>query len=339
MVLKMDLEKILEGFKKLKVAVIGDAMLDRYEWGVVDRISPEAPAPVVNVYRVSQNLGGSGNVAANVSSLGAKCSLYAVVGNDRDGEELRELCNSAGIKTNFYADGNPTITKNRIMGESASKRGYFQQITRVDRGEYYPRELKEIGQRYFLDIFEKSIEESDLLILSDYNKGIFSEKFAQEIIRISKARDVPVFIDPKPKNIRYFRGGTLISPNRDEAEKITGIGIITNGGIDNSRLLSAAEELKKKCLVDCCTITCDSEGVFYYRNNQDHGMVPAGTKKGKDVSGGGDTFLASVSLASAMGASLQYSVQFANCVSGIVVEKYGVVVPTVKEIKERYKSD
>src|SRR3989344_7334575 len=162
MVLKMDLEKILEGFKKLKVAVIGDAMLDRYEWGVVDRISPEAPAPVVNVYRVSQNLGGSGNVAANVSSLGAKCSLYAVVGNDRDGEELRELCNSAGIKTNFYADGNPTITKNRIMGESASKRGYFQQITRVDRGEYYPRELKEIGQRYFLDIFEKSIEESDL---------------------------------------------------------------------------------------------------------------------------------------------------------------------------------
>lgn len=332
------LEEILESFKNLKVAVVGDVMLDVYKWGLVERISPEAAAPVVNVHDRSQNLGGAGNVAANVSSLGANCELYGVVGDDRNGEEIKKLCSEKGIETFLVFGKNPTISKERIMGEAPSKRGYFQQIARVDEGESASRNITSQNREEFFSAFSEGLGDVDALILSDYNKGFFDKELSLRIIKLARERDIKIFVDPKADNIDYFLEATLISPNRSEAEKITSIKIIENGrALSLDQLRGASKFLREVYEFDLCTITCDSEGVFYDSGGSDYGMVEAGTKKGKEVSGAGDTFIASLALAYTFGKDLRESVEFANLVSGIAVEQYGVVAPTAQEVLERYR--
>ncbi len=321
-------------FNNLKIVVIGDVMLDIYKWGVIERISPEAPVPVVNICKVTQNLGGAGNVAANITALGGKCKLYTSIGNDREAEKIRQLTQGK-IESFFVIEEYPTITKERIMGESPSKRRHPQQMLRIDQGEYEPRTLSHENREKILNSLNENSKNIDLIILSDYNKGFFNKYFSQEIIRIANSNQIPVFADPKPENIEYFRNSTLVSPNRSETEKITKTKIIENGDkINHEKLLQASQYLKEKYNFQLCTITCDSEGVFY-SDNLNYGLIPAGTKKCREVSGAGDTFLASLSLAYAKEQELKKAVEFANLVSGIAVEKKGIIAPTIREVLER----
>jgi rfaE bifunctional protein kinase chain/domain len=326
------LEEVLDKFKEKSILVMGDIILDKFTWGSVKRVNPEQPAaPLVKVKENKYSLGGAANVANNISSLEAGCCLFGIIGNENYGEMVKTLCDKEGIALAFFYSKEPTLVKQRVMAHG-------QQLCRLDFGEGELKMPPLETQSKILGSLERELgkRKYDFMILSDYNKGLFSKDFCREVISISQNRGVPIHVDPKPENIGYFRNCTIVSPNKGEAERITGLEYRN----DESVLTRMSEILAEKTNAKYIVITCGKEGVFAYDVEKQRSLT-IGTKAREvsNVTGAGDTFAAILPLALSSGISLFDSVRLANYGAGIVVEKVGTATPKIDEIKKRIIED
>ncbi|MEK6875372.1 MAG: bifunctional ADP-heptose synthase [Nanoarchaeota archaeon] len=318
-----NLARVLKDFEKRKILVIGDIMLDRITLGNIERVNPEQPAShLIKIYSdKNYNLGGAANVANNVVALGAFCGLYGVIGNDSYGEEIKQICKEKKIDLMGFKDGKPSIVKQRIIAHG-------QQIVRLDYGENNLEKISQEIQDSILKKLKKDIIEYDFAILSDYNKSLFSEKLAQGIIDLARSNGIQTLADPKPDNIDFFRNCTVISPNKEEAERITGIRY-SNG---DDVLKKIGEVLSKRINSKYVIITCGEDGMFSYHNGKSTYMKTK-ARRVADPTGAGDTFAATLGLGLASKLNIDDAARLANCAAGIVVEKVGTATPTIEEIK------
>jgi D-glycero-beta-D-manno-heptose-7-phosphate kinase len=323
------LEEALNNFKNKRIIVLGDVILDKFSWGKIDSLNPEQPAaPKVKIKNETYALGGAANVANNVAALGAGCRLYGVLGKDFYGEKIRKLCEEKNISLNNFFNDNPTIMKQRIMAHG-------QQITRLDYGEFGLSKTDEQTQKAILEQLESDFKKTDFVILSDYNKGFFDKEFGQKIINLANSKGVRTLVDAKPSNIEFFVNCTIIRPNENEASQMTGIKYENGPG-----LLRMGRKLAEILNSKYAVITCGEDGVFSYeRDTGKSAMIPTKARKIADVAGAGDTFAAALSLGLSSGLDIYSSSTLANYAAGNVVEKSGIEITTIDEIKERLLED
>ena len=313
------LKEILEYFSKVKIAVVGDMMLDEYLIGKVTRISPEAPVPVVNIEQERFVLGGASNVANNLKSLSAQVSVYGVVGQDSNGEKfVKELEAKQINPSGIVIDGTrPTIIKSRVLSQG-------QQLLRLDWEK--DTDITENIQSKIIENVEKDIENTDAVLLSDYNKGVLTEFVSQSIIKIAKKYNRKVVVDPKPNNFKNYKGATSMTPNRKEILDYFGM-----------KKFQSEEEIAQKMSeleLDNVVLTRSEEGVSLFRN--EHKRIPTVAREVYDVTGAGDTFISTFLLSVCAGADLFEAGAIANMASGIVVAKIGTATATKEEIMEFY---
>lgn len=296
------------------IAVVGDLMLDRYVYGKIQRISQEAPVPIVEVMEEKNMLGGAGNVAANIVSLGGRASLIGIIGKDNDGEKLLRLCKDIGVSNEgILQDGTrPTTLKTRIVAER-------QQVLRIDK-----EEKKETEKTGIVEYVKENINHWDAFVISDYAKGCVTETVAKELIGLASQEKKPIIVDTKPEHINYMEGATLITPNKKEALEMTGKMAVEKAG----------EELRKKTR-GSVIITQGGEGMTLFEGGGAL-HVPAETREVFDVSGAGDTVVAVLALALANNWSLNKAARLANVAAGIVVGKSGTATATVEELKTKW---
>lgn len=289
------------------VLVIGDVMLDRYWFGDVDRISPEAPVPVVHVKREEFRLGGAANVAYNIVSLGASATLMSVVGDDDAGRRLGTLLHESGVKRIFHTDPElSTTVKLRVSGRA-------QQLLRID---FENRPRSEVLAAMTED-YRSVVGNYDAVLLSDYGKGGLGHVAAM----IAAARELgkPVLVDPKGRDYSAYRGATVVTPNRAELAQVTG------GWDDEATLHRLAEELRQSLELDALLVTRSEEGMSLF-DGDGHSRVTADVREVFDVTGAGDTVIATLATLVAAGVPLREAMPIANKAGGIVVGKFGTAV-------------
>lgn len=293
-----------ERLAKARVLVVGDAMLDRYWFGAVDRISPEAPVPVVRVNREEERLGGAANVALNVKTLGAQASLLTVVGDDEPGRTLKKLLEAAGVEARIGIDPQLyTIVKLRVIGRS-------QQLIRVDFENQPDHEvLKEsLGE------YERVLPQHDAVLFSDYGKG--GLEHIPQMIRLARQAGKPVLIDPKGSDYSRYAGATVITPNRAELAQVIG------AWSSEAQLHERTQALRERHGLDGLLLTRSEEGMSLF-DAQGHAQVPAQAREVFDVTGAGDTVIATMAAMLACGLTLREAMPIANRAGGIVVGKFG----------------
>jgi rfaE bifunctional protein kinase chain/domain len=303
-----------------RVLVIGDLMLDRYIWGDATRISPEAPVPVIDVSRESWTAGGAGNVALNIASLGARCTVAGYVGEDEAGKKLRQSLGTRKIAVVGTEGEAQTIVKTRVMVQR-------QQLCRIDREStpdlYAPTEPASKRLRPL-------IEKSDAIILSDYAKGLLTDEFVASVTKLARAARKFIALDPKPKRKLAFRGLDLITPNKREALQLAGIEWAPHTKFPAAEVCARLHELyATKYLV----ITLGEDGMLLSAQGKILKTIPTAAREVFDVSGAGDTSLAALVLALVAGASLEDAAHFANAAAGVVVGKLGTATVTPAELK------
>lgn len=308
---------IEEEWKNIHVLVIGDVMLDKYVWGQVERISPEGPIPIVRETSQTQRPGGAANVAMNIATLGAKVTITGIAGNDADQKRLEQLLHEAGINACLVKDSSiPTISKLRILSGN-------QQILRLDTEEL-PKQEAGNSHNELLGIFRQEVLKSQVVILSDYAKGVLSEPVCREIISVCQSLNVPVIVDPKAKDFARYRGATTICPNLAELSWATDC-----PSKELSTMLTAAKAKLEEWQLKYLTVTLSEKGIALLKNNSEY-HAPAVVRHVYDVSGAGDTVVATLALSIASGLTPETAVQLANYAAGVVVGKVGTV-PIYKE--------
>ncbi|MDX2186996.1 MAG: PfkB family carbohydrate kinase [Opitutaceae bacterium] len=319
-------QNVLRKIKGLRVLVIGDVMLDHYIWGDATRISPEAPVPVVDIARDTFTAGGAANVALNLASLGARAAVAGLVGNDDAGHRLKSLLKTSGIQIHTTPGTGATIVKTRVMVQ-------HQQLCRLDRESdpaSYRFDPSRIASR-----LRAVIRESDAIILSDYAKGLLNDELVSFVQAEARASGAFIALDPKPKRPLQFRDLDLITPNRREALQLSGI------PHDPHRPFPAAEvceELHRRYATRHLVITLSEDGLLLSSNGRVGKTIPTAAREVFDVSGAGDTALASLTLALAAGVPLDVAAQFANACSGVVVGKLGTATVTPAELLKYVRS-
>lgn len=306
--------------ERIKILVIGDLMLDKYIWGSANRLSPEAPVPVVKIEEENFSLGGACNVANNLIAMGAFVSIYGVVGNDAEGSLLHDFLVNKGIDSHCYKSNRPTTTKMRIM---ASK----HQMLRLDKESNTPLESK-IYEAMFEDI-QGSITTYHCMILSDYLKGVLSPAFTQKLIKLANSFDIPVLCDPKGSDYAKYKHATLLTPNKKEAMEATHVNIH-----NDKTLLEALQKMRKICSLTYPLITLSEEGIAYLDSDLALHKKPTIAKEVYDVSGAGDTVIAALALQLAKGESIEEATKFANAAAAVVIGKIGSATATLKEIQD-----
>jgi D-beta-D-heptose 7-phosphate kinase/D-beta-D-heptose 1-phosphate adenosyltransferase len=312
---------IIEGFKKVRILVIGDLIMDHFIWGNVKRISPEAPVPVVEVTRETTLLGGSANVVNNISTLGGGCLVAGVVGNDGDGRRLVKTLGERGISTDgIVADPRrPTTTKARVIAHS-------QQVVRFDRENNLS--VGPTVRAKVIGYVKKAIRKADLVVISDYSKGLVTRELMEEIMELSGRLKKPVVVDPKVEHIDYYRGATLVTPNNLEASLASGTEIE-----DEESLKRAGEILLKRLSSKALLITRGEHGMSLFEAaSETH--IPTVAREVYDVSGAGDTVNGVMSLVLATGAGFKEAAVLANLAAGIVVGKVGTATVSPEELLE-----
>ena len=311
-----DLKKLFDQFSSMKVAVIGDVMLDTYWWGKVERISPEAPVPVVALSKREKRIGGAGNVALNVEQLGASVAVLTVLGDDEDGRELKSLLVEKNIDAQFILQSNKRITTNKIRIISRN-----QQMMRLDAE--HTNDLEARDEERLLDQIKKFIsnQKPDVVILEDYNKGILTENIIQEVISFCNEQQVITTVDPKRKNFFSYKNVTLFKPNLGEA--IAALNRLP-GEVSIDMLQEIHAEMKEKLSHSISLITLSENGVFYQQDNEKK-LIPSHRRNIADVSGAGDTVIAVASLAYAATRNINLAAEIANIAGGIVCEEVGTV--------------
>lgn len=317
-----DLKRILDNFKNIKIGVVGDLMLDDYIYGTVERISPEAPVPVVNVKEEKFVLGGAANVVNNLASLGAKTICFGVIGNDANGERLLGAFADKKIDVSglIRDKERTTIVKRRIIGSN-------QQLLRIDWEDI--TSISTFLEYALLRNIESKIDELDAVILSDYDKGVLTPMVAKEIVRMCRDRGKIVTVDPKPKNAMNYYGATSMTPNRKEAKECLGMERATN-------MEEVGKELKEKLKLDNLLLTRSEEGMSLFIEDKIVN-IPTFAKEVYDVTGAGDTVISVFTLAAASGVSWHEAAKIANTAAGVVVGKMGTSTVTKDEILEFYK--
>jgi D-glycero-beta-D-manno-heptose-7-phosphate kinase len=303
------------------IAVIGDVMLDRYFWGSVSRISPEAPVPVIDVEDESIHLGGAANVAQNLKTLGLNTLLCGVIGEDNSGKSFVNIATQLGIDAGglFIDKSRPTTVKTRIIGNN-------QQIARIDR------EVRtEIGSECLNHILHKLNTVKDLagIIIEDYNKGTITKELIESIINFAKIKSIPVYVDPKESNFFLYKGVSVFKPNRKEAQQALGLPMKTEQDI-----LIAGKILLEKLDCDNVLITLGAQGMMLFESNGNISSVKTIARHVADVSGAGDTAIATLATSVSGGASIREASALANYASGIVCEKPGIVSIGIDELIE-----
>jgi len=303
-----------------RILVIGDLMLDHYLWGGCERISPEAPVQVVDIARETTVLGGAGNVINNLVALGARVSVGAVIGDDENGEELLSMLGMIGVGTDglIRQPGRKTSKKSRIIASN-------QQILRYDKESKDSIALE--SENAVVSYVESVVKECDIVIISDYGKGVITDAVAGGVIAAAKSAGKKVLVDPKGKDYRKYRGAYLLTPNKKEASEATGIAIN-----DDASLKQALLNLKETCALECSMITLSEDGIAIY--DESMRRFPTVAKEVFDVTGAGDTVIASLSFALSSGLSIDDAAPFANHAAAVVVGKIGSATVTLGEIEE-----
>lgn len=300
-------------FSDKKILVAGDAMLDRYWFGDANRISPEAPVPVVRITRVEDRLGGAANVAVNIAALGAKAKLLSVIGDDEAGNRVEELLNEKKIEPHLHRDTElKTTVKLRIVARQ-------QQMLRAD---FENRPTRAVLANHLTD-FENLINESDVLVLSDYGKGGLDH--IARMIEIARAKSIPVLIDPKGSNYDRYKGATVITPNRAELAQVVG------EWTSEADLTEKAQALRKELDLEAILLTRSEEGMTLFNDSGAH-SIPAQALEVYDVSGAGDTVIAVMATMIATGETLTEAMRTANRAGGIVVGKLGTATVSFEEL-------
>lgn len=315
----MKLERILKDFKKARILVIGDLILDCYIWGKVNRISPEAPVPIVEVTNDTFMLGGAANVAYNVAALGGKATVVGVAGRDRAGKILREILDEKGIGTAIFDDSRPTTMKTRVIAHN-------QQVVRFDK-----EDKTKISERVFRDIkgfLKEAVSDYDAVIVSDYKKGIVSPELMKVILAAAGSKGKFVAVDPKVGHFHLYKGVSLVTPNLTEASHGSGIEIK-----DEKTLQKAGETLLKKLSCKAVLITRGEEGMSLFEKGKVV-HIPTAARHVYDVTGAGDTVIAAFALAYVSGAALEQAAIIANHAAGIVVGEVGAAVATPERLSE-----
>jgi D-beta-D-heptose 7-phosphate kinase/D-beta-D-heptose 1-phosphate adenosyltransferase len=312
----------LEKFEKGRVLVLGDIMLDRYLWGDVERISPEAPVPVFHIRKRSETLGGAGNVASNLLGLQCSVTLIGVRGSDGAGERLNRLLDNPRLNAHVVIDSaRPTVTKTRVVSHG-------QQLLRIDEEEIIP--LGPDVTRKIVSLAEAAIGDSGAIVLSDYGKGLLlSEALIQPVIAAAKAKNVPVIIDPKGKSWEKYRGATCITPNSKELETTYGESLA-----DQNRLVEAMRWALLEYDLRWLVVTRGPLGMCLMNENDKVPIfVPTLARQVYDVSGAGDTVIATLGLAVACGVDFPDAARLANLAAGIVVGKVGTQPINILELQ------
>jgi rfaE bifunctional protein kinase chain/domain len=304
----------LNRISQCRVLVVGDAMLDRYWFGAVDRISPEAPVPVVHITREEDRLGGAANVALNIKRLGAQATLMTVVGNDEPARTLQSLLKQEGVCMRLGRDEKLcTIVKLRIIGRS-------QQLLRVD----FEREPDHELLAQMLGEFGRALADSDAILFSDYGKGGLVH--TTRMIELARAANKPVLVDPKGSDYSRYAGATVITPNRAELAQVVG------QWTDEADLHQRAEALRAKLGLDALLVTRSEEGMTLFRADSSVLNVPAQAKEVFDVTGAGDTVIATLAAMVGCGLDLADAVPIANRAGSIVVGKFGAASVSYEEL-------
>ncbi|MFO1314969.1 MAG: D-glycero-beta-D-manno-heptose-7-phosphate kinase [Burkholderiales bacterium] len=292
---------------RARVLVVGDVMLDRYWFGDVERISPEAPVPVVKVARSEERPGGAANVARNAAALGAQATLLSVVGDDEPGQALARLLEAERVQASFLRDpAVPTTVKLRVIGRQ-------QQLLRID---FETAPSHEVLAAKLAD-YERLVAATDLVILSDYGKGGLAH--IATMIERARAAGKPVLVDPKGDDYTRYRGATLLTPNRNEFRQVAG------RWRDEAEFTAKAQALRRDLAIGALLVTRSEEGMSLY--TADGALtIPAQAREVYDVSGAGDTVIATIGVLLAAGASLPDAVRIANEAAGVVVGKLGTAV-------------
>jgi D-beta-D-heptose 7-phosphate kinase / D-beta-D-heptose 1-phosphate adenosyltransferase len=303
-----------------RILVVGDLMIDRYLVGSCDRVSPEAPVQIVNVARETRSLGGAGNVIANLTAFGAEATLVAVVGPDLANTPLPNLLERHGVRSDglIVDEERPTTVKTRVV---ASR----QQIVRfdVETAVAVPAAIEDA----LLERFAHHLTACDVVVLSDYGKGVLTARVAHECIALGKQQGKPVFVDPKGTDYTKYRGATMVTPNRREAGAAAGIAMNAPGAVSQ-----AGNRLLSEHGFHACLITLSEDGMELFEGGREH-RLPTEAREVFDVTGAGDTVIAGVAFATACGVPLLDACRFANRAAGIVVGKLGSATATLAEIQ------
>jgi D-glycero-beta-D-manno-heptose-7-phosphate kinase len=301
-------------FAKTSLLVVGDVMLDRYWFGDSDRISPEAPVPVVQVSKVDERLGGAANVARNVAALGANTTILGVIGEDEAGHRIGELLSQSGVNSQLEVDPKvPTTVKLRVIARQ-------QQLIRLD----FEETPSQTALEQKLARFEKALGITDVLVLSDYGKGALSQVAA--MIEYARAQNKVILVDPKGEDYEKYRGATVITPNRSELRQVVG------RWVDESDLTQRAQELRRSLGIQALLLTRSEEGMSLF-TDQGVSHVRAQAREVFDVSGAGDTVIATLAVALAAQWPLERAMALANRAGGIVVGKLGTATVTSEELQ------
>ena len=306
--------------KKPNILVIGDLMIDHYLWGSCDRISPEAPVQVVNVKKESSVLGGAGNVINNLVTLGSVVDVISVIGNDSVANELKSLLEKIDVPTsNLVVENNrKTSKKSRLIASQ-------QQVLRYDMESI--DDINENSHKQIIQTLETNIDKYSSIILSDYGKGVLTTNLTKEIIKIANKNNIKVLVDPKGKDYSKYKGSYTLTPNKKEAMEATNIDIK-----DESSLIEALKSLKTQCELEVSLITLSEQGIAIF--DDELTIKPTVAREVYDVTGAGDTVIASIAFALGNNLDIKDAIYFANLAAGVVVGKIGSATTTLDEIYE-----
>lgn len=318
----VDLTGIIDSFDRVSVLVVGDVMLDRYWWGTVNRISPEAPVPVVGLERSTLSAGGAANVAANVAGMMARAVLVGLVGNDEGGLELPNVLRSVGVAPDELCtiEGRATTVKTRIVAHS-------QHIVRIDH-----EDVTAISEEWASQLSERIcslLANVNVLVLSDYAKGTLSPALLKRVIAEAKGAGIPILVDPKGKDYSRYDGATLITPNRFEAADVCGLEPSEAGSTDR-----AGAKLLSDLNIDACLITQGEDGMTLFRRDRAPLHLDAMARDVYDVTGAGDTVISTLGVALGAGADLEMAATLANMAAGVAVEQVGTTIVTSELLRK-----
>ncbi len=320
-----DLDKIFQDIANLKVAVIGDVMLDTYWWGSVDRISPEGPVPVVALTKKELRIGGAGNVALNLRALATDVAILSVIGKDEDGDQLKKLLQSNKIDTRYISHSGKRMTTNkiRIIGRN-------QQMIRIDAER--SNDLEDVEEEQLINHLEQYIqsEKPQVIILQDYNKGVLTERVITKVIELCSEHGIISTADPKRKNFFAFKNVTLFKPNLKEVKE--SLHILTDE-VNDDLLTKIHQQLTEKLQHAISLITLSEKGIFY-QDSVEGNIIPAHVRNIADVSGAGDTVIAVASLLYTATKSIHLTAEIANIAGGLVCEEVGTAAINKEKLIE-----
>lgn len=312
----------IDDFKKVTALVIGDLMIDEYLWGSVDRISPEAPVPVVCVEKETHAIGGAGNVINNLVAMGAKVFAIGTAGTGTAGRMIFKKLDELGVETDgiISEPDRPTTRKTRVIASS-------QQVLRIDR---------EINKNITADTLDKLVKKIrdkilkvDLVILSDYDKGLLTKELIRETVKLAKKHKVLTLADPKSLDFSKYKQVSILTPNRKEASLAANMDIKSN-----QDLIAAGQKIMDKVKLEKLLITCGKDGMMLFEKNKGPYAIASKARQVFDVSGAGDTVISLLALGLAVGASFKDSAMVANEAAGIVVAKVGTATASIDELKQ-----